>query len=399
VRRVAALAIGLLLAILVAEGGARLLESRGPAGGLPARIGERIDDPVLDYRTEPDTGENDAAGHRNAERLERADVVALGDSQTWGVNAERDETWPAQLAEITGLDVYNMGRGGYGIVQYRAQLEEALALEPRWVVVALYFGNDVYDAYSLVYSRDAHARLRHPDAATRRRIVESAYPDLKAMFFARLNHGARDAAPRADGWLARNSAFVRMLQRASDDPVDASRDRAWAAAHPDEGFVYDDGRVSTVFHVRYRLAAVDSRLPKIREGLRITLQVLDDLAARVRQAPDTRLLVLLVPTKERVFASAVARAAVGKASGSGALAAPPPDDYARFVREEERIAKGLTARMDRLQVRYLDLLPALEAALDEGAAIFPSNADGHFTPAGYARIAAAVAAAMDEGGR
>jgi len=60
VRAALALVFGLLVAGIVAELGARLLESAAP-GGLVARIGERIDDPVLDYRTAPGSGENDAS--------------------------------------------------------------------------------------------------------------------------------------------------------------------------------------------------------------------------------------------------------------------------------------------------------------------------------------------------
>ncbi len=383
-KRVLAVVLGSLVGLALAEGAARLLESRA-SGLLVDDIGERVDDPLLEYRTLPGSGQNDAAGYRNRERPDRVDVVALGDSQTWGVNADIDDTWPARLAEIADLSVYNMGRGGYGIVQYRHQLEEALALAPSTVVIALYFGNDVYDAYSLAYGLEAHAALRHPDAGLRRRIVESDYPELQRMFFERVNHGRE--APASPGWLSRHSALARMFARSGNDPVDAERDRAWAQAHPEEGFVYDDGRLSTVFHTRYRLAALDSRLPRIREGLRITLAVLDDLQQRIRAFPDTRLLIVLIPTKERIFAQAVE---------AGGVAGDPPDDYWRGVREERRISAGLAGRMDRLGLRYLDLLPVLQQSVSEGEAIFPPNADGHFTPLGYERIAQAIAASMTQ---
>ena len=151
--------------------------------------------------------------------------------------------------------------------------------------------------------------------------------------------------------------------------------------------MYDDGRVSTVFHTRYRLAAVDSRLPKVREGLRITLAVLDRMQARVREAGGARLLVVVLPTKERVFARAVAE---------GGVVGEPPQSHARGVLEEERIARGLATHLARLGVAHLDLLPDLEAAVGRGEAIFPPNADGHFTPLGYRRIAASIAASLTD---
>ena len=379
-RPLAALGLGLVVALALLEAGARVLE-RDTIGELVSAIGERVDDPVLAYRTRPGTGENDGAGYRNEEQLERAEVVALGDSQTWGVNAERDESWPAQLAERLGAPVYNMGRGGYGVVQYLHQLDEALALSPRWIVVALYLGNDVYDAYDLVYGYEAHEARRHPDAGLRQRIEASAYPDVRSLFLERVRFGAK---PSGAGWLEKRSALVRRLGAVRRDPGSAESDRAWATAHPEDGFVYDDGRLATVFHSRYRLAAVDSSLPKIREGLRITLAALEEIARRL-QAEDAELLVVLLPTKERVFARAVASAAGEPA---------PPASYGRGVREEQQIATGLARHLERLGVRVLEPLARLEDAVAAGEPIFPENADGHFTPAGYGRVAEAIAGAI-----
>lgn len=387
--RLLALVGGLVLGLALAEAGARLLEPGGSLEGLSSEIGERIDDPVLDYRTRPNTGQNDAAGYRNPEALAQAEVVALGDSQTWGVNAEMDETWPARLEQLTGQRVYNMGRGGYGIVQYRYQLEDALRLRPDWVVVALYLGNDIYDAYSLVYSREAHASLRNPDPSLRARIEASEFPDLQGMFFERVRYGREHGDP--ESWLTRHSALARMITRARGLPADVGADRAWARDHPEDGFVYDDGRVSTVFHSSYRLVAVDSRLPRIREGLRITLWELEEMQDRVQAAAGPRMLVVLVPTKERVFARAIEEAGV-----------PAPESYERSVREEARIASGLAGAMQELGIPHVDLLPDLEQSVARGERIFPPNVDGHFTPLGYRRIAESVARALeaaDDGAR
>jgi hypothetical protein len=379
--RLLAIAIGLGVGIGVAEACARVFESGRPEDALFADVGRRVDDPILEYRTAPDTGENDARGYRNPESLLRADIVALGDSQTWGVNASLSEAWPSVLGELTGQRVYNMGRGGYGIVQYRHQLEEALALEPRTVVVALYFGNDVYDAYSLAYALPAHESLRHPDPAVREEIVRSSYPDLQRMFFDRLAYQRSGSRPVL--WLTENTALGRLFARITRTPADSSADRAWAADHPADGFVYEEGEISTVFHTSYRLAAVDVSLPKVREGLRITREVLVDLGRRVAEAPGTELLVVLIPTKERIFVRAVSSAGL-----------PTPHSYVRGVSEEVKIAYGLIALMKQEEIRYLDPLPAFEEAVARREAIFPPNVDGHFTALGYRRLAEAVASEL-----
>jgi hypothetical protein len=381
-RRALAAALGLVAGLVLAELGARWLEPEAPEAALAGDIGLRIPDPLLEYRTAPGTGENDARGYRNASAPDRADVVALGDSQTWGVNASRDATWPAVLAELSGLSVYNMGRGGYGSLQYFHQLDEALALDPEWIAVALYLGNDLYDAYSLAYSNDAHATRRHPDPAARAEIEGSAYPDLQRMFFERLAYGRpRHALAR---WLEDHAALARVLVRALRPPGDPAADRAWAADHAGEGFAYD-GPAPSVFHTSYRLAAVDLSLAKVREGLRITLELLAAMAERLEGGPGrARLLVVLLPTKERAYARLVSRAGV-----------PAPWSYVQSVSFEARIARALEERMQERGIRYLDLLPACEDALAAGEAIFPPNADGHFNERGYRLIAERIAADLE----
>jgi len=373
-----ALAIGLVVGLALAEVGARLFLPVSEADELLRDVGGRLDDPVLGYRAVPGSGENDARGHRNERALERASVVALGDSQTWGVNAEIDEAWPAVLAERSAKPVYNMGRGGYAVLQYLHQVDAALRLEPEWIVVALYFGNDLYEAYSIAYDLDAHAARRHPDAVVRARIENSYYPDVQRMFFDRVLYQRSSVRPLR--WLEENTALGTMLARLLRRPADANADRAWAAEHPGDGFVYDRGSVSTVFHSSYRLAAVDTSLEKIREGLRITREALLELAARLEREPGTEVLVVLIPTKERIFARAVASSGL-----------PTPPSFLESVEQENLVSDDLVQVMRDRGIRHLDLLPALEQAVARGEAIFPPNVDGHFTVEGYRLIADEVA--------
>src|SRR4029077_4316852 len=48
-----------------------------------------VADPKLQLRLPPYAGGHDAKGFRNDRVPEKVDVVAIGDSQTWGVNASR----------------------------------------------------------------------------------------------------------------------------------------------------------------------------------------------------------------------------------------------------------------------------------------------------------------------
>ena len=56
---------------------------------------------------------------------ERYDIVAIGDSHTFGSNVSWMEAWPHALARGTGHTVYNLGVGSYSIYQYGVLLEKA----------------------------------------------------------------------------------------------------------------------------------------------------------------------------------------------------------------------------------------------------------------------------------
>ncbi len=227
------------------------------AGDNFANVNNRIDDALLGSMVKPNAWGHDANGYRNDEVPSNVDMVALGDSQTWGMNAPREDTWPYVLGDLTDQSVYNMGTIGFGPVEYWAQVQVALAeLSPEVIVTALYFGNDFYDAYESVYLRDAFASRRKPDA--------------EQILF--------------DDTVGRLANEIGMVQS------DAA---------------YSDERVGTKFTVAYRSLAVQLDEPRIAEGMRITKDVLLDIHSQAL-AQGIRLVVMLLPTKESVYADLMA---------------------------------------------------------------------------------------------
>ena len=81
-----------------------------------------INDPKLMIRAPglyPDRlglGPNDVLGFRNRAVPDVADVITIGDSQTYGLNAVLEENWPSQMRRSLPLPttVYNMSTGGWG---------------------------------------------------------------------------------------------------------------------------------------------------------------------------------------------------------------------------------------------------------------------------------------------
>jgi len=190
------LCLSLLLSMLVAEGICRFVFD--PVDFLIPTI---VDDEWLQYRITPNSGGHDEFGFRNKEVPQNAKIVAIGDSNTYGLAATRSDAWPNQLAKRTGDTVYNMGLGGYGPLQYLKLLQtQAMELNPEIVLVGLYFGNDFVDTYQLVYLQDKWKQYRN-EQITFDKIASKVVDDSRR---ARRLSGLRN-------WLSRNSVFYRIL--------------------------------------------------------------------------------------------------------------------------------------------------------------------------------------------
>jgi lysophospholipase L1-like esterase len=97
------------------------------------------------------TATHDRDGHRvvpaeGRSAQDRVRVLVLGDSFSYGVGVEDDQTYCARLAALApGLEVINAGVNGYGTGQQLLALrEEGPALQPAIVVVG-FFWNDLED--------------------------------------------------------------------------------------------------------------------------------------------------------------------------------------------------------------------------------------------------------------
>lgn len=84
---------------------------------------------------------------RNPYDLSKIDVIAIGDSFTWCIVLNPEATWISQIGEISGLSVYNLGRGGIGPYDYLQILKHfGLPKKPDYVVMNIYEGNDLRDS-------------------------------------------------------------------------------------------------------------------------------------------------------------------------------------------------------------------------------------------------------------
>ncbi len=109
----------------------------------------------------------DGRGFRNADDLESARIVIVGDSFVEGLQAADDELISAQLAKALDAPTANLGRTGYGPQQELEVLRRhGLPLGPRTCVWAFYEGNDLQDVETYEADRE-RVRLLRPESPAR----------------------------------------------------------------------------------------------------------------------------------------------------------------------------------------------------------------------------------------
>ena len=301
-----------------------LLQVAG-ADGSPAGDGTIVDS-RLRYRGDPAFPEHDSRGFRNRDALERADVVLLGDSMTYGLRVPANRNWARVLTEETGLVSYNMATPGWGPLQARFVLPDALALKPKVILHGFFLGNDFLDAL------DMHTRWLPLAPATRPR------PPCHEYF------------PQANGVRGFFSRPGRAAERNPNDTVT----------------FFDGMHWSGTLRAPWRFCAVDDSDPRIRKGVAIATSTLLAMAQDVNDS-STTFAVVLLPTKESVFAPRIANPENHK-------------NLAELVATESRLRGELAGVLRANDIPVLDLLPPLRDAPEQPYSItgaHPNVAGSH----------------------
>ncbi len=351
--------VSVLIALLIAEGAARLVYD--PIDFLKP-VTQR--DEVLRYRIEPGSGAHDDWGFRNRSVPETADIIAIGDSQTYGISAQAQSSWPSQLKGQSGKSVYNLSLPGYGPAEYLLLMKDkALTLKPETIVAGFYLGNDLKDSFTAVYTVPAWEGLRDPGAA-------SALPDD-------LPVSKKIDSPGLADWLSANSVLYRLVS--SSVIGDNLRQRRRIARG--EEIVMLSGEehgISTGFTPDRRLKGLDPDNPQVIEGLSLSMEFFNRMNTIAKES-GIGFLVVIIPTKESVFA--------GLIEGNESLAASEKID--RLISNEREVNKTAKRYFADHGIEYVDALPALQkGSLNEQ--IYPSNFGGHANKNGYRIIAETV---------
>lgn len=364
---VAVMFVSVVVALTLCEAGARLFLNPGDYLSVTT-----VQDNILGITVAPGSAGFDEWGFRNAAIPSSADVVAIGDSHTFGNTATMEDAWPSVLGRMSGLGVYNLGMGGYGPNQYYHLLTtKALKLHPKWVLCGLYFGDDFENAFTITYGLPHWANLRSGQWGAVDADIwgTSEIPSL---------------SKRARNWLSRESLIYRLVVHGpllgavkeearfrrvarNEDPVTTS-------------LVVPDRNIREAFRPAPIAARLDQDSRPVLEGMRITFHLVQAMNETCRQS-QCELVVVVIPTKETVFADYL--------EGRPAIYLSQAVDK---VITNERVARTkLFQFLDHAHIPYVDTLPALKQAI--GNELYArTTQDMHPGRNGYRVIGETVAA-------
>lgn len=330
-----------------------------------------VPDPVLGMTIKPKTASFDGWGFRNPAVPKAVDIVAIGDSHTYGNTAKMREAWPEVVARETGFTVYNMGLGGYGPNQYYQLLTtRAVSLHPKQVLVGLYMGDDFENAFSITYGLDYWAFLR-----------KGTHAGVNADIWGEPERAGPLKPFR--NWLSRHSFVYRLVVHGQTlaalkanlqfRQVTGSTDSSVTIVEAPENNIREAFRPIRI------AAGLDQARPEVREGMRITLHLLEEMN-RTCQKNGCTLTVVIIPSKETVFAEYFQR---------------EPELHLQSVVESlirnERVATSvLEEHLRKIGIGYIETLPALRKAV-QNELYYRGPADMHPSANGYRVIGMAVA--------
>ena len=303
-----------------------------------------LNDPYIFARAKPLypdillMGPNDILGFRNRYVPNSAEIVVIGDSQTYGNNAALEFNWPSHLQKALfktqSGQIYNISVGAWGAINYSRILDVAFQINPRTIVVAFYTGNDPITDFQKVYSLDDLAHLRPDKALSNKDVPKVEYPPPKHNII----------------------------------PV-----------------TFSDG-IQTAFTPLIRHHSNNRDTKVVIAGYQIISQVAREMAFK-SSAQGANIVFTIIPTKELVYAAKVAREGITVGGG-----------YEELVRDEKENISELASELSSIpNARYVDVVTPLQQAALLSRPLYPSNSNGHPISQGYYVIAAAIADSIERG--
>lgn len=302
----------------------------------------------------------DKHGFRNGP-LSSIDVVALGDSNTYGFNVSSNESWPKLLGKELKKNVYNFGVGGYGILQYKYLLHKAISLNTKVIILGLYLPNDLNDVCKLLSSNQYWSlELRDIQIDSSRCLHAKQYSPPKQNRKVTIKSWFKENLATAS-ILSQIKFHLSLLKKVEDNDIM-------------NGIVINEKELKTIIkfdrihaHKKY----MDLTKPNIELGYEMLLSFLLE-AKKQTEINNIRFGVVFIPSKERVFYSYLMKKNYDL-----------PAEYHELVLNENELKRRVTKNLKKIRVDFTDTLPEMENALLKYGQIYPLRDEGHPLAIGY----------------
>jgi hypothetical protein len=342
------------------------------------KIDYLMPDIYSDYRLghviKPFSAGHDKRGFRNNADIDGADIVAIGDSMTYGFASLSTYSWPSILSKMSHKVVYNMAVGGYGTAQYYYLLNNyAIQLKPKIVIVGFFLGNDLSDTYNIIYNYEYWDNLKDKNVAyeNKHSIGEkSEYLSLDSLIQKNTLSRNITFGRYLRDYLAHTSILYRVITNSKLGDIFRKREASFNNLI-DQDLVVLKGEYQTAFNPGYLNNLLDLNKENIREGLEKSLLLLNEMNL-ICQNNHISLIVLLLPTKEGVYSEII------KQNLNNELLAKCIENYFK-------ISEKLINYMEKNNIKYIDLLPTMKENIHKN--LYFANLDIHPNKEGNTIIA------------
>jgi len=278
-------------------------------------------------------------------QVRHADIVAVGDSFTFGSYVRESDAFPAQLGKKLGRSVANLGIASTGPPEYNRMAEVATCYSPQLLLYCI-FANDFETG------------------------LVSHGPSLSAANACKAMAGDERLFQREDsGWMQRqrlrkqltNLSLLLHLMKLRHQPVFKNLDQVPARCN---------GQFFAFAGTNYWNPQVSWETPAVRAATESNVSLIERVKA-LADACHFSLLVILVPTKEMVYG-------------------PLLGDSRFFCQAQHQTYDELSARLQKARVACFDLTEPLTAAARTGESLYLAI-DGHLDESGHSRVAQILA--------
>ena len=345
------LAVSLSIGLLILEIGLQFFTPypiRSPSNSISHEWLGRVMNPAMD--------EIDEMGFRN-KPMSSIDVIAIGDSHTYGFNVSSENSWPKMMGKGLGMNVYNFGIGGYGLLQYHYLMDKAIEMNPKEIILGLFSRNDLDNV-----CQHANNIPLWESRGEELGLDVSLCPEKEK---------AKKIKGGVSFWLRKSSAIVSMLAEFNTNR------KIWMRLHLTgayDGVVVNDDHIKSLINMK-KVKAQGQHMDMTEPGIKMAFEVLRVFLEKSSQKLKSRGIgfsVLLIPSKEMVFNRYLTE-------NNYIL----PDEYRSLVTDENYLRKMIIQLLEEKNIHYGSVLPDLQQALMNDGDVYPANADDHPQLRGY----------------